>query len=264
MKFEKGTKAKDMIAELQKDIANVKTTEEFTKYMKFIAKFHNYSLNNQLLIQMQKPDAALVKGFNQWKKLGRYPNKNTGIKILAPCPYKTTITNDNGDEEEVTHMWYKVVCVFDVSDTEGDPLPEYNIEIEGDSDFGENLSALCSEYSIDVKFSDTGSAYGVSRMGLVEIKEDSSQATQVATWIHEIGHEKLHGVIERMELSKRQKEFEAECVAYIVCSHFNLPQNSAKYLATYGDYDLMSSLEQISNVASDIINRLESIKADTN
>lgn len=259
MRFKAGIKVTDMIKELETEIANVKSTEEFINYMNFIAKFHNYSYNNQLLIQMQKPDATLVKGFKSWKKLGRYPKKGTGIKILAPCPYKKTITNDNGDEIEVDRVWYKTVTVFDVSDTEGDALPEYDIELNGNSDFGDNLLRLCDEYNIDVKFNDTGSAYGISKMGLVEIRKDSSQATQVATLIHEIGHEKLHGIDERMTLSKQQKEFEAECVAYIVCNHFSLPQNSAKYLATYGEYDLMKSLAQISNVAGDIISRLETI-----
>lgn len=260
MNIGKGIKPGEAIKQLEAEIKTVKSTDEFQRYMNFIAQFHQYSFHNQMLIAIQNPNASLVKGFVGWKKMGRYPKAGTAIRILAPMSYKKEVEKSTGVVEEISSMYFKFVCVFDIKDTDGDPLPEYSIETKEESDFLGNLSQLCKDYNVKLSFQYTGSAYGVSKLGAIDVRDNIAEADKVHVTLHEIFHEKLHGMTERMELSKQQKEFEAECCTYIVCTHFNLPQTAAKYLATYGDYNLLNSLERISEVSKEVIARLENIK----
>jgi hypothetical protein len=250
--------AHNLLKELESEIKEIKTTEEYTNYLNFCAQFHNYSWNNQGLIQMQCKNATHVMGYNGWKKLGRHVLKGEkAIKILAPRPYTTTKEDDDGVPIKKEGIYFTPVNVFDISQTDGEPLPEYSFETNGDGDFLPNLLSYCDELSINVKFTEGLYAYGLSRKGLVEIRDESNVSTQVSTLIHEIVHELLHQ--NSSKPGKQQVEFEAESTCYIVCKHFGLSQKSAKYLALYGEYSLTKSMDTISKTAKNMIERLTEI-----
>jgi antirestriction protein ArdC len=171
-------------------------SDEFRLWLDMMARFHRYSWGNCLLIAVGKPDATLVAGFTTWKKLGRSVRKGEKtIRILAPCPVRRrrleTATDAADKDEEVPTVYFKVACVFDVSQTEGAELPEFDVpEVHADA---EHLLRAAEQVAfgrgIVVKYSSLGQGhYGISRGGLVEVDPSHSTGQQAKTLFHEVVH----------------------------------------------------------------------------
>ena len=235
------------------DAARVSTVMQ--RYLDSCAKFHRYSLNNTMLIMMAMPEATRVAGFHRWKSMGRYVKRGEkGIPILAPIFKKV----NDGDEEEGELVAFKVVYVYDISQTEGDPIPEPPSWKSGEKDqeLSQRLRQFAQERDIHVKVEElSGDTQGVSRGG--EIVLAPQAGTKIL--IHELAHEMLHQGEEKY-LDKRLKELEAESVAYVVGRHFGLHGiTSPNYVALHGaDSELiMAHLGRIQETAADIICNLE-------
>ncbi len=254
----KDIKPNQAIKMLSAEIAKVKSTEEFTTYLNFISTFPTYSFYNQMLIQSQKPNATRVKGFVSWKKSGRHVNKDEhGIHILAPRFYKKEVQKDDSIVT-IDGKYFVFANVFDISQTSGDPIPDYSIDItetpEIATKFYDTLCQYCITSNITVNpipLRDT--LYGTSYIGKIEINSVKNIITQALTLVHEIAHEEIHNLKARYERSKEQMEYEAESVSYIIAKRLNIANNSAKYLALYKNYDLNQSLEEISKTAKKIL-----------
>jgi Zn-dependent peptidase ImmA (M78 family) len=259
------SKTKMLLELLNNRIDSVRESEEFRKMLQFLGKFHNYSYQNSILIQMQKPDASYVAGYKQWqKKFNRHVKKGEkAISILAPFTYKKKVTVEKKVgaqlkevEKEVKRIYFRPVNVFDVSQTEGDPLPNLDISVADD------YSRLYKPLAQFTKFKDitltlkvlSESLKGYSRGGKIVINKILNQTERSGVLVHELGHELLHQKC-GSELSKEVKEMEAEAAAFVVMDHYGVDIKSDKYLALYKEsYDLKQSLKRIDNLASEIIN----------
>ena len=232
------------------------------EYLKTMAKFHNYSLGNAILIGFQKPDATRVAGFRTWQSLGRHVKKGEhGLAIMAPLVYRRTIESEEADDKEIEDKivtTFKTVHVFDVSQTDGRPLPEFG-RVKGDPvNYTERLKAFISEQGIKFKYSEAiGSAEGVSSGGLIRLKKGLSGADEFSVLVHELAHEMLHKDRHSMPKEKKVRETEAEAVAYVVSQGVGLDVSTASsdYIQLYnGDRNtLMLSLERIQSAASEIL-----------
>ncbi len=232
-------------------------SDELKKYLQTMSRFHQYSLRNVMLIALQKPSATHVAGFHSWKKLGRFVKKGeNGIIIIAPLVYKKETVEDDDNRTNVTEInGFKAVYVFDVSQTDGDELPEF-ARVQGDpSRYQESLSNLISANSITLEYSDTLHADGCSTGGIITIRSGLTPAQDFSVKVHELAHEFLHHSGEK--LSKTQKETEAEAVAYVVCQSIGMDTNTAfsDYIQLYkGDKDmLISSIQRIKDVSGRIL-----------
>jgi antirestriction protein ArdC len=238
-------------------------------YLAAMGRFHRYSWGNAMLICRQRPEATNVAGFHTWKKLGRQVRKGErGIAILAPIVRRRntqpdeqmdrprTSVHSKTSKEERAVVGFRAVRVFDVSQTEGDPLPEFAC-VQGDP--GAMLGRLCGliaskEVSLDYA-DDLNGADGVSIGGGIVIRNGLAPAEHFRTLAHELAHEMLHR--DGVKRSKVVKETEAEAVAFVVCTAANLETNTASrdYIQLYdGDKKaLLASLNRIRTVASKII-----------
>ena len=286
------TKSKDKVKEitdrLESGIKELFEGEKFKEYLDTMSKFHNYSFNNTMLIAMQKPDATLVAGFNSWKnKFERSVNKGEkGIQIFAPAPYKikkeqTKLDPDTDlpvlgkdgkpikEEVEVTIPAFKVVSVFDVSQTSGKELPTLGAdELSGNvKDYEKFFNAVREASPVPIKFAEIdGTAKGFYHHEdkSITIKENMSEVQTIKTAIHEIAHAKLHDRdLKKSDIDKPKdrstEEVEAESIAYTVCQHFGIDTSdySFAYVASWGSGkdtpELKSSLETIRSTASELI-----------
>ena len=229
-----------------------KRSEFFKQYLDVISKFWKYSYHNQMLICCKMPDATRVAGFKTWLSLKRKVMKGSkAIKILAPYKKKVTdkdpITNEK-KEKRIT--LFIPVNVFDISQTEGEALPDIDISVTGDNykDFLDNLVSLCKDKSIEVKFENLGinGLYGYSKGGEIAVTNTESINTQVNTLIHEIAHELLHKG--KNPFSKQEREIQAEGTAYVVTKHFGIENKSFNYLALY-DADYKKIMDNLKSVA---------------
>lgn len=283
--------------QLEKGVSDVFKGDNYRQYLDTMAKFPKYSVNNSLLIMMQKPQASLCQSFTGWKKMGRYVKKGEkGINILAPSPYKIERENPKLDKngkqvfdsegepvmvkEEITIKAFRAVKTFDISQTDGKELPslgpsELAGSIEG---YPKLLQALKDTSPVPVSFEMMkGSAKGCYRQEdkKIVVKDGMSDVQTVKTLIHEMAHQKLHdkdGVPEASDMTRSKKEVEAESVAYVVCQHYgiNTSDYSFSYVASWSDgketKELKASLDKIRQTASEFINsideRLEAITAD--
>lgn len=253
------------MAELSAALAAGKS-EELTKYLATMSTFHNYSFGNCMLIARQRPDATQVAGFQAWKKHDRMVRKGEkGICILAPLVGK----KEDDDGNEVTGVFgYKVVHVFDVSQTEGEDMPDIS-RVSGDP--GEKLLKLTlvtKSFDITLSFEDDlGGADGVSRGGSIVLQSGLSAAETFNTLAHEMAHELMHRGEERASLSKSVKELEAESVAFVVSKAAGLEgalKQSSDYIQCHqGDAEQLSkSLLRIQKTASLILTELESVSLE--
>jgi len=213
-----------------------------------------------MLIALQKPDATHVAGFYTWKKLGRFVKKGeNGIVIIAPLVYKKeTVENDDNSSDVCEINGFKAVYVFDISQTDGEELPEF-ARVQGDpSRYQEMLSNFISANGITLEYSDTLQADGISKKGTIVIRSGLSPAQDFSVKVHELAHEFLHHSGEK--LSKTQKETEAEAVAYVVCQSIGLDTNTAfsDYIQLYkGDKEtLIKSIQRIKDVSSRFLDGL--------
>ena len=287
-------KLKEITDRLEQGITELFESERYKEYLRVMSKFHNYSFNNTLLIAMQKPDASLVAGFSSWKNnFGRNVMKGEkGIKIIAPSPFtvkqevektdpqtgKPVIGKDGKpvtEEKEIKVPAYKVVSVFDVSQTEGRELPDIAVnELTGDVDrFNDFFAALEQASPVPVGFEKIeGGAHGYYHLEekRIAIDEGMSDLQTLKTAIHEIAHAKLHDIDlnapkeeQKPRVDRRTREVEAESVAYTVCQHYGLDTSdySFGYVAGWSSgkelAELRGSLETIRSTAAEMINAID-------
>ncbi len=259
-------KTKELIEKLKQGINDVQSSKEFRRILKAMSMFHRYSWCNCLLIALQMPSATRVAGYKTWQKLGRQVKKGEkGIAIFAPMSVKRkdeTLEEDKEDEDEY-FLIFRVVHVFDVSQTEGEPLPELHSLNLRDSHKGmlRTLLKYCDNKQppIKVRFVPLSNCYGYSTLGEVIIDENRNPTEQAVVLIHEIAHELIHHTKTiRKELTEEQKEMEAEATAFVVCNNIGLPEvGSERYLSLYHrSYDLQQSLEAIHRAAGEILNAI--------
>ena len=233
-------------------------SEEMQKYLDIVARFHHYSPSNIFLIMLTRPDATYVAGFQAWKNMGRFVLKGErGIPIFAPMIHRED--PDNEDSPKVLHG-FRVVYVFDVSQTEGEPLPpvpEWKSP-KKNAELNERLIRFAESKGITVTFKDLpGETQGVSKGGRIEISPNAG----TKTLIHEIAHEMMHRS-DPLILSRKDKEIEAEAVAYSVASYFGINNlKSPNYLGLFGVEigDILKSLKRIQSTVTEIITGIESV-----
>ena len=250
-------------------VDEVRASEMFRQYLDVQARFHSYSWHNSLLILSQCPSARRVAGFQTWRKLGRHVRKGEkGIAIFAPCPWKRTETDDDGNDVERQGLYFKVAYVFDVSQTDGAPLPE--VEVPDVRAAADTLLAVleraATQRGIAVNYTEIESGtYGVSKGGTIDIATGHATGQQAKTLAHEIAHEAMHQKNRPDALTRSVAELEAESVAYVVCTHFGLDVEvrASRYIVIWDGnaQALRESLERISMTARDIIDDVEAVKS---
>ena len=287
-------KIKEITDRLEQGITELFDSERYKEYLQVMSKFHNYSFNNTLLIAMQKPDASLIAGFSAWKNnFGRNVMKGQkSIKILAPSPFKIkkemekidpqtqkVIIGKDGkpvtEEKEITIPAFKVVSVFDVSQTEGKEIPDIAVNmLTGDVEHYKDVFAALEKTSpVPVAFEKIeGGAHGYYHLEdkRIALDEGMSELQTLKTLIHEIAHAKLHDIdlnapLEDLENrpDRRTREVQAESIAYTVCQHYGLDTSdySFGYVAGWSAgrelAELKSSLETIRSTAAEIINSID-------
>jgi antirestriction protein ArdC len=237
-------------------------SQKLVEYLKAMGRFHNYSLGNAILIGFQKPDATHVAGFRTWQRLGRHVKKGErGIAIMAPIVWRKNTGNADEEEQERKEeilISFKTAYVFDISQTDGKPLPEF-ARVTGDPTiYTERLRDYVTSKGITIEYSDSiGSAEGISAGGLIRLKNGLCYAEEFSVLAHELAHEMLHTDSDDTPKDKKVRETEAEAVAFVVCNGIGLDTNSASsdYIQLYnGDKEtLLQSLDRIKRTASKIL-----------
>jgi len=272
---------------LEAGLKNLFDSDQYKSYLTTMSKFHNYSFNNTLLIAMQKPDASLVAGFHKWKKdLGRTVKKGEkAIQILAPAPYKKKVLMTKIDpnthqpvlgkdgtpvkeEKEITVPAFKVVPVFDVSQTEGREIPTIGVhELTGSVEQYPVFFAAIKQTSpvpVDFEHIQTGArGYYHQVEHRIAINFGMSDLQNLKTLIHEIAHARLHAIDKdhppENPPDRYTKEVQAESVAYTVCQHYGLDTSdySFGYIAGWSEGkelpELKASLETIRSASHELI-----------
>ena len=274
---------------LEQGVKDVFNGQNFKDYLNFCAKLPRYSVNNQLLIMMQKPDATMCQSFTGWKDMNRNVKRGEkGIRILAPAPYKMEQEQDKKDSfgkvvldkdgepvketVEVTVNAFKPVSTFDISQTEGEPIPQIGVEeLVGDvAGYATLIEAIKEVVPVPIEFEDIQSGakgYFHIEDNRIAIQEGMSEVQTVKTMIHESAHQALHSK-EAMEhsadkKSQNQKETEAESIAYVVCQHFGIDTSeySFPYVATWSADkevpELKASLDTIRSCSAKLIVSIE-------
>lgn len=288
-------KVQEITEKLEQGLQELFESKKYKSYLNTMSKFHNYSYNNTMLIAMQKPDATLIAGYNAWQNsFERHVKKGEkGIRILAPAAYKIKEEQDeiNPDTHELvldeqgkpkkevveyTIPAFKVVPVFDLSQTEGKELPglgaqELIFNVEGYQDF---MQALTEVSPVPIGFEDIpgdSKGYFHFKEKRIAIQEGMSDSQTIKTGVHEVSHAKLHNreINKSVDLQsedfkdKNTKEVEAESIAYTVCQHFGIDTSdySFGYIAGWSSgkdmKELKSSLDTIRKTASELITQIE-------
>ena len=278
-----------------RDIFESGDMEKYRNYLRTMSRFHNYSLNNQALIHLQRPDATLVAGYNRWRdKFSRHVLRGEkGITIIAPTPYKKKIEQEKLDpdtklpildadgkivteEKEIEIPMFRPVKVFDYAQTDGKPLPERvaspvaNLtgSVENYEAF---MEALRRSSPVPVEFKPLSAdmdGYFSPKSQSITLREGMSEVQTVSAAVHEIAHAKLHNyglqqAAERKAKSRNTEEVEAESVSFMVCAYFGIETgaNSFGYVATWSKNaelpEFRASLDTISKTANGIITDVE-------
>mgnify|MGYP003020881897 CR=1 FL=1 len=290
----------EITAGIEQGIKELFESEKYMRYLSVMSKFHRYSVNNTMLIYMQKPEATLVAGFNKWKnKFERHVKKGEhGITIIAPTPYKKKIEEMKRDpdthapildadgkavmeEKEIEIPMFRPVKVFDVSQTDGKPLPELSSSLSGTVPHYEAfLEALRRSAPVPIEFEPMAAntdGYFSPDQQRIAIREGMSEVQTVSATVHEIAHSKLHNRQKMQETAaagdnapdqpkpkdRRTEEVEAESISYAVCQYFGIQtgENSFGYIATWSKdkelKELRASLETINKTSCELINNIE-------
>ena len=279
---------KKITDKLEKGISELFESDQYKSYLKTMSHFHQYSFRNSMLIHLQKPDATYVAGFKAWNKFDRYVNKGeTGIRILSPAPYKSIIEeikrDDNGkavkdvNGNPITEMVerivpsYKVTTVFDVSQTSGKDLPEIAQKLSGDvGDYDRMIRSVEMASPVPIKYEEIASAangYYSHDSKEIVVKRGLSEQQTLKTCIHEIAHSILHdkdtGAVKDDGLTSKDREVQAESVAYTVCQHFGIDTSdySFGYIASWSSgrdlSELKASMDTIRKTANRLISDIE-------
>jgi antirestriction protein ArdC len=247
----------DALERLSQALAAGKS-ESLTAYLKAVAQFHQYSFGNIMLIAAQRPDATRVAGFRTWKKLGRFVRKGEkGIVIIAPMLLRTDDSAaSNGEPDVEVQLRFRAVHVFDVLQTDGEPLPEPDV-VRGDpGPFTARLEAFVTQRGITLEHDeDLDGSDGVSKGGTIVLRTGLTPAERFSVLAHEVAHELLHRTGERP--SRVVRETEAEAVAFVVSEAIGLHNGTAAVDCIqlyHGDSTtLAASLDRIQKTAADII-----------
>ena len=280
----------EITKKLSEGVKEIFEGDNYKKYLNTISKFHNYSTNNTILIARQNPEATLVAGFKSWENnFNRHVKKGEkGIKIIAPSPYKKKVMvekvdpvsmeikldmngNPEKEETEIKMTAYRIVSVFDVSQTEGEPLPQIAVELTDNvNEYEAFMQAIRQSTSIPIEFEDisdsAANGYFDNAAQKIVIRKGMSESQSVETAIHELAHSILHNTDTNTEgagKDRQTKEVEAESVAYTVCSHFGIDTSdySFGYIAGWSSRreadELKQSLDTIRETSSELINSIE-------
>lgn len=254
--------------QLEEGVRNMFESEQYKKWLSVCSRFHNYSLNNTILITMQRPDASFVCGYARWKEFGRTVKKGEhGIRILAPYKYKTEIEDSNGDRQTVEQIGFKPVYVFDVAQTEGKELPTIGVhELTGDvKEYRRMFRALTEISPVPIRFEEIQSGakgYYNDAEKCIALQSGMSQLQTIKTLVHEICHSQNHSreaLKERAGLDRRSMEVESESVAHIVLKTFNLDSEdySIPYISSWSSgkdiKELKACMESIKSTADEMI-----------
>lgn len=278
-----------------RDIFESGDMEKYRNYLRTMSRFHNYSLNNQALIHLQRPDATFVAGYNRWRdKFSRHVLRGEkGITIIAPTSYKKKIEQEKLDpdtklpildadgkivteEKEIEIPMFRPVKVFDYAQTDGKPLPERvaspvaNLtgSVENYEAF---MEALRRSSPVPVEFKPLSAdmdGYFSPKSQSITLREGMSEVQTVSAAAHEIAHAKLHNyglqqAAERKHKSRNTEEVEAESISFMVCAYFGIETgaNSFGYVATWSKNaelpEFRASLDTISKTANGIITDVE-------
>ena len=284
-------RVQELTNKLEQGLQDLFNSDSYRNYLSTMSKFHNYSFNNTLLIAMQKPDATLVAGYKAWQKnFERHVNKGEkAIRILAPAPYKIKEERDKIDpvtqellldkdgnpqkeEVEITIPAFRAVSVFDLSQTDGKPIPELTAkellsDVEGYQYMIRAVEAI-SPVPIELEeIAGDSKGYYDREAKRIAVQENMSESQTLKTMIHEVAHSKLHSKEVEQDEQKRKdrntKEVEAESVAYTVCQHFGIDTSdySFGYIAGWSSgrdtKELRSSMDTIRRTASELITGIE-------
>ena len=282
----------EITAGIEQGIKELFESEKYMRYLSVMSRFHRYSVNNTMLIYMQRPDATLVAGFQKWKKqFERHVKKGEhGITIIAPTPYKKKIEEMKRDpdtqapildadgrvvmeEKEIEIPMFRPVKVFDVSQTDGKPLPELASSLSGNvQNFEVFMEALRRSAPVPIEFelmAENMDGYFSSEQQRIAIREGMSEVQTVSATVHEIAHSRLHDPkkyeAEAAQSAKNRntEEVEAESISYAVCQYFGIEtkENSFGYIASWSEgkelKELRASLETINKTSCELINDIE-------
>ena len=285
-------RVKEITDKLEEGLKELFESEKYKSYLNTMSKFHNYSFNNTLLIAMQKPEATLVAGYKAWQKnFDRHVNKGEkAIRILAPAPYKIKeerdkldpvtgelLFDENGmpqkENVEITFPAFRPVSVFDVSQTDGKPIPELETAellqtVEGYEDF---VKALMEVAPVPIGFEDIpgeSKGYFHAEEKRIAVQENMSESQTLKTMVHEVAHSMLHNKelnkdMDESVKDRNTKEVGAESIAYTVCQHFGIDTSdySFGYIAGWSSgkemTELKESLDTIRRTASELITGIE-------
>ena len=267
---------RELTEKLEEGVKSVFESDRYKEYLQCMSKFHNYSINNCLLIAAQYPSASAVAGYRSWQKnFGRQVKKGEkGIKILAPCKYKveTDEKDENGDPKLMELTGFRVVTVFDLAQTEGKELPSIGAdELTGDvKDYEKIFKALVSISPVPIRFEEIeGGAKGYYHDGekRIALQSGMSEAQTIKTLLHEVSHATYHSreaMQEETPIDRRHKETEAESIAFCVGSALGIVDSSDytfPYLASWASgkdtKELKDSLERIRAASDEMITKID-------
>jgi len=254
---------RELMQRLERGFNAVRDSDRYRAYLDTCAKFHRYSIHNTMLIWVQRPDATRVAGFHTWRNAGRYVRKGEkGIQILAP--HTARKRDDDEDDEPETVTYFHPVHVFDVSQTEGDPLPTIADDLAGVDDAGlfAKLDAIARAEGLTIdrtpgRGNGANGFYSGDRK-LIWVKPEASPTMAAKTLTHELAHHFAEHT--RNGQCQGEQETIAESAAYIVLGHFGIDAGaySFDYLAAWSDDKVFKAkLNEIHGVASKIINAVE-------
>lgn len=270
-------KTQDAMKRLEEGLQSLLEADRWIEFLRFQSAFHGYSFHNRLIIWCQNPQATHVAGFHAWKSMGRFVKKGEhGIAILAPCITKKKEKDemhadplDNAGELSKGNVFFRTAYVFDVSQTEGEPIPTFPgvLSLSGDTDLYDRLRDLCPFRIVESE--DLGGANGSYTYATrdIQILSSRSDVHKAKTLLHEWAHGLLHGEPEGRKVSKEMKELEAESTAYVVGQALGLDTSdySFGYIATWNGKESLIQLKacgvRIQKAADEILSSLSQFTA---
>lgn len=289
---------KDITDSIENGIKELFDSDKYKQYLQTMSRFHRYSVNNQMLIYMQNPNATLVAGYNKWHdQFGRNVKKGEkGIKIIAPTPFKKKIEetkldpdtklpmlDENGkpvtEEKEVQIPMFRVVSVFDVSQTAGKPVPQLASDLSGNvQNYEAFMEAIKRSSAVPISFepinNNTDGYFSLEEQKIV-IREGMSEVQTVSALLHELAHSKLHNpnsiesvqsneqTEENAKISRNTEEVQAESISFAVCAYYGIKtdENSFGYIASWSKDkelpELKDSLAVINKTSNEMINDID-------